>query len=169
MTPDVLRKFVAAVDNVNKGYSPRLQVDFFTPTGKLVAVRRGGRLVIDPASYNRYNLPAEVFASLNTQACAKLYLRLQPLLQQAYRDLGYPEGDFAAALAKAANLLLRTPVVTTDLEARPSGPFYALADAQLEKLSLAQRHFLRMGPANVQKIQAKIRELAAAAGIALEE
>ena len=39
---------------------------------------------------------------------------------------------------------------------------YAWADDELEALSGAQRHFLRMGPENVSLIQGKLRELRAA-------
>jgi hypothetical protein len=37
---------------------------------------------------------------------------------------------------------------------------YALADPKLEELDAAQKHLLRMGPENLQLIQAKLRELA---------
>jgi hypothetical protein len=39
----------------------------------------------------------------------------------------------------------------------------------LEELSPAQKHLLRMGPANVQKIQSKLRELASALGVSSSE
>jgi len=39
---------------------------------------------------------------------------------------------------------------------------YAWADERIEALSGAQRHFLRMGPDNVRRIQGKLRELRAA-------
>jgi hypothetical protein len=43
---------------------------------------------------------------------------------------------------------------------------YAIADETLEALSQAQKQLLRMGPKNVREIQGKIRELAAALGVA---
>jgi hypothetical protein len=39
-----------------------------------------------------------------------------------------------------------------------------LVDSKIEEMSPPQKHLLRMGPENVQLIQAKLRELARALG-----
>jgi hypothetical protein len=41
-----------------------------------------------------------------------------------------------------------------------------MVDPELESLSQAQKHLLRMGPENILRIQSKLRELAKALGIA---
>jgi hypothetical protein len=57
------------------------------------------------------------------------------------------------------------PVVQGEVELAPSGIVYAYVYPRLEEMSGAQKHLLRMGPANVQVIQGKLREIAGYLGI----
>ncbi|MHB8094702.1 MAG: DUF3014 domain-containing protein [Candidatus Aminicenantales bacterium] len=164
-TRDIVRKFVAAVDNLSNGIVPRSQVDFFAPAGPFKASGREGRYYIDRASYDRYNPVADVFISLDTKAAARLYAALKPLLQEAYAELGYPDQDFQDTLTRAAAELLSTPVVEGRIPLEKKVASYAMADPALEDLSDVQKQFLRMGPENVQVVQKKLRELAVACGI----
>ncbi len=162
---ELIRKFVAGVDNVANGLSPKAHIDFFSPSGDFKAVPRGDRLVVDEASYARYNPAAEVFLSLDPGATVLLYKSIKPLLQDAYRDLGYPGTDFEETLIRAARELLSTPVVRGPVPLESQVVTFSIADERLENLSQAQKHFFRMGPKNVQEIQNKIRELAHRLGI----
>jgi hypothetical protein len=163
-TKDLIRKFVAGVDNVANGQSPRPQWDFFTPRGEFMTSPKDGQILLDPAGFDRYNIVADVFDSVSTQGCARLYQSLRPLLQKAYRDLGYPKEDFHQTLYRAIVEILRTPVVDAPIILEKKVTTYVMADARLEDLSAAQKHLLRMGPENVQLIQAKLREIALALG-----
>ena len=164
-TRELVRKFVAAVDNIANGLSPRAQVDFFAPRGAFKAARRDGTLVIDPPSYYRYDQVADVFISLDARASARLYVSLKPLFQEAYRELGYPDEDFHVTLTRAVAELLATPVVESRVVLEKKVASYSMADPELEGLSQAQKHLFRMGPENVQVIQTKLRALAIACGI----
>jgi len=164
ITDDLVRKFVAAVDNVANGQSPRAHIDFFKTERKFKAVEKSGRLYIDPSSYARYDQVADAFVSLDTEGSIRLFRQLKPVIQEAYRDLGYPEQDFQNTLARAIQELLRVPVVK-DVLVQKKVVSYEMIDPELEKLSQAQKHLLRMGPANVQKIQSKLRELASSLGV----
>jgi hypothetical protein len=164
-TRDLVRKFVAAVDNIANGLSPRAQVDFFSPRGAFKAVRRDGTSVIDPSSYYRYDPLADIFISLDARAAARLYVSLKPLFQEAYRELGYPDEDFHATLTRAVAELLATPVVEGRVVLEKKVASYVMVDADLEGLSQAQKHLFRTGPENVQIIQTKLRALAIACGI----
>ena len=164
-TRDLVRKFVAAVDNIANGLSPRAQADFFSPRGAFKVARRDGTYDIDPSSYYRYDPVADIFISLDVRAAARLYVSLKPLFQEAYRELGYPDEDFHATLTRAIAELLSTPVVDGRVVLEKRVASYAMADADLEGLSPAQKHLFRMGPENVQVIQTKLRALALACGI----
>lgn len=156
---DFVRKFVAAVDNISNGLSPKPQIDFFAPKGDYKVIERGGLYYADPESYRRYNQAADVFISLDTKSCVNLYRQLKESIQEAYKSLGYPNQDFNETLTKAIIELLKTPVVRGDLQLEPKVISYAIADPRLENLSEAQKQLLRMGPENVLKIQTKIREI----------
>ena len=162
---ELVRKFVAAVDNIANGLSPKPQVDFWAPEGQFKAVNKPAGTFIDESKYSRYDPAAEVFASLDARVAVRFYRGLRPLVQEAYRDLGYPDTDFSETLVKAMAELLETPVVERPVKLEKKILSYAMADASLEGLSQAQKQLLRMGPKNVRLIQGKIRELAAALGI----
>ena len=77
LVPDrLVERFVAAVDNVGRGRSPRSHLRFLDPARGFAVAEDGGRLTIDPASYARYDVVAEVFTSLDTAAGVRLYREL---------------------------------------------------------------------------------------------
>ncbi|MFP4082951.1 MAG: DUF3014 domain-containing protein [Candidatus Aminicenantes bacterium] len=164
-TEDIISNFTAAVDNIAHGLSPKPQIDFFSLSRDFEVVEKNGRYYLDPASYHRYDAVADVFLSVDTERCVRLYRQFKPLIQEAYRDLGYPEKDFRETLYRAIVELLRVPVVEEDIQLRKKVVTYMMADPRLENLSKAQKHLLRMGPENVRIIQEKLREMAEALGI----
>lgn len=161
---DLIRKFVAAVDNIAAGQSPRAHADFFSLKGPFRVSQRGGRAFLDPAGYERYNIVADVFDSVSAAGCARLYRDFQKPIDEAYRDLGYSRGQFHQTLMRAIGEILGTPVVETPILLEKKVTTYVMADPRLEGLSAAQKHLLRMGPENLQLIQAKLRDLALALG-----
>ena len=159
LTDDLIRKFVAAVDNIANGNSPRKHIDFFTPKGEFKVVEKNGQYIADPASYTRYSPVAGVFSSLNAQECVSLYQKLYPVIQQAYRDLGYPGGNFNRTLLRAIQELLGVPIIEGDVLLEAKLLSFEMAVPELENLSQAQKHLFRMGPQNIRIIQTKLREL----------
>ena len=162
---ELIRKFVAAVDNVANGVSPKPHIDFFDPAGEFKVERTIEGTFIDSAGYTRYDPAVDAFHSLDATALARLFRALKPLFQEAYRDLGFPGADFEETMLRAALELLRAPVIEGPVRLEMKVLSYAIADETLESLSAAQKHFLRMGPRNVGLAQAKLRELAAAMGV----
>jgi hypothetical protein len=165
LTKDLVRKFVVAVDNVANGLSPKPHIDFFLPSGQFRVLRTKDGTLVDEASYSRYDPAAGVVLSLDAMAAARLYRAVKPLLQEAYRDLGYPGVDFEDTLVRAIAELLETPVVAGPVKLEQKILSYAMTDEKLEGLSQAQKQFLRMGPKSVRAVQIKLRELTAALGV----
>ncbi len=160
---DLVRRFVASVNNISSGISPQAHLDFLRPKeGFEVDQRRGGVLVIETDSYGRYDFVAQVFASLDTDGTLALYGELKPLIDEAYAEIGPANAEFDDRLDRAFDLLLAVPVLEEPAQVEQLIVTYAWADDRLEALSGAQRHFLRMGPDNVRLIQGKLRELRAA-------
>ena len=168
-TKDLIRKFVAAVDNIANGLSPRPQLDFFGLRAKFKVIERPGQTVLDPADYERYNIVADVLDTVSTAGCAQQYRDFKPLFLQAYRELGYPKEDFDQTLLKAIIEILKTPVVEEPIALEKKVTTYMMVDPVLEGLSSPQKHMLRMGPENLQLIQAKLREIALALGFAEDQ
>ncbi|MFW6137375.1 MAG: DUF3014 domain-containing protein [Candidatus Aminicenantaceae bacterium] len=157
-TSRIINKFVAAVDNIAHGLSPRTQIDFFSLDQDFQAQETEDGWVVDPESYRRYDPAVEVFLSLDVAESVKLYYRFKPVLQEAYRELGYPDQDFTDTLNRAVQELNAVPVVSEPIHLEQKMMSYVMADSELENLSPAQKHFLRMGPENVRKVQSKLNE-----------
>jgi hypothetical protein len=163
----LVRTFVVAVINVADGESPRAPLAFLAPKDPFTVKGPRDRAVIDPKSYARYDVVADVLSSLDTAACASVYRDLEPLFEAAYREQGHPEGGFSKALTQATDMLLATPVVEGPLRVRPvqrPALMYEHEDERLAALKPAQKQLLRMGPSNVGKVQTKLREIVGALG-----
>jgi Protein of unknown function (DUF3014) len=158
-TEGLVRRFVVVVDNMAEGRLPTKHLAVMVPKEKFTAVDRRGSYFVDPQSYHRYDTIADVVASLDTKGSAQAYRQLKPLIQEAYRQLGYPDRDFDLALSRAIDRMLDTPVPQGDVRLRPAVKSYKLADPELERLGAVQKQFLRMGADNVMKVQAKLREI----------
>jgi hypothetical protein len=165
LTKELVRKFVVAVDNVANGLSPKPHIDFFSPSGQFRVIRTKTGTLVDEASYSRYDPVTGVVLSLDAVAAARLYRAVKPLLQEAYRDLGYPGVDFEDTLVRAMAELLGTPVLEGPIVLEKKILSYAMTDEKLEGLSQAQKQLLRLGPKGVRAAHGKIRELAAALGV----
>jgi hypothetical protein len=162
---DLIRRITAALDNIAEGKSPRKQLKFLDPKKPFTIIKKQERIFLNPQSYRRYDLVADAFSSLNAGGVVRLFLELKPLFQEAYKELGYPNQDFQNTLIRAIRELLDTPIVEGDIELEEGVASYYMADEDLEELSDAQQHLLRMGPQNIRKIQKKLREIAVALGV----
>jgi hypothetical protein len=160
---DLVRRFVTSVDNIASGVSPQAQLEFLRPAEGFEVDEKGGEIfVIDPSSYRRYDLPAQVFASFDTAGTVALYSELKPLMDEAYAEIGPRGRSFDDRLDAAFDQLLAVPVLKGPVRVNQLVVTYAWADEELEQMSSAQRHLLRMGPENVSLIQSKLEELRAA-------
>ncbi len=162
---DLVRRFTAAVNNIAEGSSPAMVLGFLAPSGGFQVREARGKATIDDRSYARYDTVARVFGSLDAQLAGSVYRELKPLIDQAHSEIAPPGQTFDATFSRAIQHLLSVPVPQEPVEVRAQGALYAYASPELEGLSRAQKHLLRMGPQNMQTLQAKLRELQGALGL----
>jgi len=162
---DLIRRFVASVHMIAEGKSPRSQVGFLKPKGRFEVDEHGETWVIDPRSYRRYDVVAEAFSALDTEGMVRAFEELEPLIDEANREIAPPGTSFRAVLKRAIDRLLSVPVERGDVEVKPKIFTYTYVDENLEKRSEVERQLLRMGPDNVERIQTKLREFEAALGL----
>jgi hypothetical protein len=167
-TDQLIRNFTVVVHNIAGGRNPSRLLSKVKPVGTFQAIERDGVLRIDPRSHRRYDTYAAAISGLDAQGAAQLYGTLKPRIEEAYRELGYPEGGFDKVLQRAVTDLLKTPVLDGPVTLVRKSVVYEYADPALQSLSPAQRQFLRMGPQNVRAIQAKVREIAPLLGLTVE-
>ena len=165
-TDGLIRNFTVVVANIAEARTPAVHLRALRPQTGFAVVQRGGNLYIDPRSYERYDTVAAATASIDPAGAARLYATLKPRIEDAYRDLGAPDGTFDRTLERAIVLLLRTPVIDDPIRVESQGGMgYGFAAPEIEGLTGAQKQLLRAGPRNVRMIQSSLRAIAIALGI----
>lgn len=159
---DLVRRFVASVHNVADGVSPKGHLEMLRPSEPFRVRQRDGRLTVDPASWRRYDPVAGVVASLDVPGTVALYRELEPLCDEAHREIAPPGQVFRDRLVAAVDHLLAAPTPSEPAVVVEKVVTYTWADPRLEGLSAAQRQLLRMGPDNVTAVRSKLAELRAA-------
>jgi len=157
---DLIRRFVLVVDNIAHGDVPKSELQPLRPRQEFrAALNAQDEWIIDPASFQRYDRVANLITSLDTQAMVKAYALLRPLFQQAYLELGVPNGNFDATLEQALRNVLDTPTTGEEVALNPRTNRFEFANPDLEARSPVQRQLLRMGPDNTRKIKGKLSKL----------
>lgn len=158
---DLVRRFVATVDNVASGQSPRIHLEFMAPERGFRAHRVDGELVARPETYARYDLLVDVFTSLDIGTSVQLYHNLEPLFEDAYREIAPPGSEFRDVLAEAIDQMLAVEIPEVAPELEEAVVSYRYADPELEALTPAQKHLLRLGPERARRVQTKLQFLQA--------
>ena len=168
VSDDFVRRFVVVVDNIAEGRNPSQHVMFMKPDTGFSVTGGDASATINPRSYRRYDMHAQIVDSFYTQGTAELYLTLEPLMDEAYVELGYPDRRFRDTLARAITHLLDTPVVDEPPAVAGRAPFYEHLDGSLEALTPVQKQFIGMGPDNMRTVQAKLLAISRAIGISAD-
>ncbi len=162
----MIRRFVVVVDNVANGRNPAQHLPFMRPGRRFSTTGEAPDTRIASASYRRYAVHAEIIDSLDADGVGALYGLLEPLLDAAYSELGYPDTPFSSALRRAVDHLLEVPVLDGPPAVTRGMVFYEHTSERLDALTSAQKQFIGMGPDNVRVVQAKLRAIAQAIGLA---
>ena len=113
----------------------------------------------DPSGYRRYVTYVEMFEAVDTPTFIDLYERHYPLFQEAWKQLGYADGDFNTRLIDVIDELLATPDVEEPYELMKPEAVYLFVDEELEALSAGQKVLLRMGSENASRVKSKLSEI----------
>ena len=162
----LIQRTATAVEQAGDGRSPVEPFGFARPGSRTAAVPRGSGSVIDPASYRRWDELTAVIASVDPAQAAELYRHVRPLFVETYREMGHPDGNFDAAIGRAAGRVLGTPVIQQPLVVEERRGYLEHSDATLRGLPPISRQLLLMGPANVQRLQDWTTRFLEAAAIA---
>jgi hypothetical protein len=165
-TNGLIENFTVATLNVSEGKTPVIHWPTLAPKARFSVANTPRGVMLDAKNYRRYDEYAAAISGLDPAGTARLYLTLKPRIIDAYRDLGYPEGDFDPVLERALGVLLATPPLPEgDLALREKVITWKFVDPNLESLPPAAKQLLRMGPDNMRTVQAKLREIAVQLGL----
>lgn len=156
---DIIRHVVVTVDNLTRKKTS-VQLWPVKPTaGPPVVSGADEQLTLSNENFARYEPIMKVVRNTDTKQVAALYKRFYPLFQQAYVELGYPDGYFNNRLVAVIDHLLETPEVQGPIKLVQPGVFYQFADPTLEEKSAGQKLLIRMGSSNAAALKLKLREL----------
>ena len=158
----LVRNIVVTVDNLpRKTFAMRLSP--LKPVGGLLATTgREESLAIATQNAARYSPWVALLEKVDAARLVAVYARAYPLFQQAYVELGYPDGHFNTRLVQVIDHLLAAPEPAAPLRLVVPHVLFEYADPALEAESAGRKVLFRMGNANAAKVKAKLRELRAA-------
>jgi hypothetical protein len=160
-TEGLVRNAALAVVQIGEGRTPFRPLAVVRPTSRLSIVGTvSGR--IDPRTYVRWEVATSALLSVNPADAAQLYVNVKPLFDEAYAELGHPNGNFDDAIVLAIRTLEDTPRPKVDpvLLRRPG--YYEHEDPALRGLLPVQKQLLLLGPSNSQKVLNWLKQLAEA-------
>ena len=157
----IVRNTVATIDNLpRETYAQRLN-PLQPIEGAFRVTGREATLAIAPGNEARYAAFVKLVEGIDTAAAVQAYRHSYPLFQQAYVELGYPNGYFNDRLVEVIDHLLATPEVAGPIPLATPHVLYEYANPELEELSSGRKAMLRAGPENARRLKAKLREIRA--------
>ena len=94
---------------------------------------------------------------------------MKPLVDEAYRDLGYPEADFDRAIEKTIRVLDGTPKPPRDFVLLRREANFEHADGALQALAPVQKQLHLTGPTNRDRILGWLHQFGTALDIRTQQ
>jgi len=158
-TDRFIHNFVATIDNLPGRRAPMSVMPLDPAPGKFVTTGTASDLTISPKNTARYTPYVRIAAAIDARKLVELYVRLYPLFQQAYEELGYPKKYFNDRLIMVLDDLLAAPSITEPVKLVQPNVYYQYADSDLEGRSIGQRILMRLGSKNEAAVKTKLREI----------
>jgi hypothetical protein len=158
-TDRFIHNFVATIDNLPGRRAPMSVMPVKPAQGKFVTAGTESDLTISAKNAARYTPYVKIAAAVDAKKLVGLYVRLYPLFQQAYEELGYPKKYFNDRLIVVLDDLLAAPIVKGPVKLVQPNVFYQYAVPSLEKRSIGQRILMRLGNKSEAAVKAKLREI----------
>ena len=153
----LIRNIVATVDNLPRDQLAWRVSPVHPVGGAFKAAGANETLAIGPDNAARYSPFVAAFEHVEPAKAVALYTRFYPLFQQAYVELGYPNGYFNDRLVETIDNLLDAPEPKGPVKLTVPHVLYEYADPDLEAASSGQKVLVRMGAANEAKVKARLR------------
>lgn len=158
-TEQVIYNIVATIDNLPRDRAPMKTMPIVPASGNFIVAVSKGEMFISPKNAERY-IPYIKFAeTVDPKALVELYVRIYPLFQKAYEELGYPDKYFNDRLMVAMDNLLAAPDIKEPVQLAQPKFYYKFADPDLENRSIGQRILMRIGSDHEKIIKAKLGEI----------
>lgn len=156
---DMVRRFVVLTDNLSRGQISSDHLVLTTPDSPFAVREQEGQLSLDPAGFSRYEPYLQLLESVPVEAQLALLRQYQPLLDEAFAELGYPDTPFEQRLLEAIDYLLAQPVMDGFFELELPTVMYHFAEPHLEAMNDVQKQLIRIGPDNQRRLNQTLTKL----------
>lgn len=160
---DMIRRFVVFTDNFSQGIVAYEHSPLIKPTASFSAreINEDGNVIIkwDQTSSRRFGLYVDLLRSVDSEMLVEWYIELKPLVDEAYRELGYPEENFTDILQDAIAKVLDMEFPKDRIELVRPSVMYQYKDADIENLDDADKLMLRLGKENLLIIKSILLEI----------
>lgn len=159
----LIDKSVATVDNLSRSRVAEKIRPLGRLSGNFVVTAAGdnGPFYLSPENYARYDPLVNMVTGADLDDMVATYRRFYPLFQEAFGQLGYPDGYFNDRVVAVIDHLLETPEPEEPIRLVQPHVLYEFADPELEALSSGQKLLLRMGPDRAARIKTVLRDVRA--------
>lgn len=158
-TERIIRNIVATIDNLPRRRAPMNVIPVERAQGQFIVAGTEDDPTISPKNAVRYTPYVRIAEAIDAKKLVELYVRLYPLFQQAYEELGYPKKYFNDRLIVSIDNLLTAPDIKEPVKLVRPSVYYKYADPGLEERSIGQRILMRIGSKNEAIIKGKLREI----------
>ena len=152
---------VSTLDNLPRQQAPLQAWPVKPVLGNFQVSGHGATLAIAQGNAVRYAPYLHILQSLGAQQLVSVYFDFYPLFEQAYKELGYPSGDFNARVLVVIDNLLAAPEPQAPILLAQPHVLYTYADSSLESASAGQKILMRMGLRNEQAVKSWLRQIKA--------
>jgi hypothetical protein len=158
--PDrVIAKIVVTVDNLDRPDLPLKERAVGNVPGQLDVKKSGGGFVLTPGNFERYRPLIRALKAADARAIVAIYAHYYPLFQQAYRELGYPNGEFNDRLIQVIDHLMQAPDIKAHIYLTRPKVLYEFVDEDLEERSAGHKLLIRLGTENEGIVKGKLNEI----------
>ena len=157
---NLVRHVVVTLDNLDRAPIPLRFRPIEPVDGEFVVDGGDAFTTTSPENARRYRRHVQAFTAASTDTLVDTYFAMYPLFQEAYEDLGYPDGYFNDRVIAIIDHLLATPEVDYPVSLKRPSVFYEFKSDRLEKtLSFGQKALIRLGPEQSAAVRAKLRDI----------
>jgi hypothetical protein len=164
ITEDMIRRFVVFTDNFSQGLLAYEHSPFVKPKKRMsldetkTVADNKAVWAWDNETSKRFDVYVDLLRSVNSTILVDSYFESKPLIDEAYRELGY-EGDFTEILQDAINRVLDMEIPNAPMNLTRTSVMYKFNNPELEALADSDKFLLRIGKENLLIIKSLLLEV----------
>jgi hypothetical protein len=157
-----IRWLVAATDRLYRDENPYKNLMSFAPEGSFRTLRdsSGSAVFLDPRNGERFAPFLDWLLFLTPEEAMALYARAQPVLEEAYAELGNPDVSWEDMVdAVLAKVVAFDPPESKEVALIGREGVYIFQDEALEARTPLHKWMIRLGPHQSARLVAYVRQI----------